>query len=40
MMMICMLGCLLLALAAIDFRTFRRVNVLHAALSLCGSLTV
>ena len=40
MMMICMLGCLLLALAAIDFRTFRRVNVLHAVLSLRGSLTV
>ena len=39
-MMICMIGWLLLALAAIDFRTFRRVNVLHAALSLCGSLTV
>ena len=40
LMMICMIGWLLLALAAIDFRTFRRVNVLHAALSLCGSLTV
>ena len=40
LMMICMIGWLLLALAASDFRTFRPVNVLHAVLSLCGSLTV
>ncbi len=35
----CVFGWLLLALSAIDFRTFRLPDVLNAALLLCGLLT-
>ena len=39
-MMICTLGWLLLALLVIEFGTFSRLDVLHAVLLLCGSLTL
>ena len=39
-MMICPFGWLLLALLVIEFGTSSRLDVLHAVLLLCGSLTL